>query len=211
MSTTVTYLFDPLCGWCYGASPAVQELGHQSGIHLQLAPTGLFAGGGRRMDAAFAEFAWANDQRIAKLTGQRFTDAYRKKVLGRHGSPFDSAAMTVALTAVSLTEPQRELEVLKALQEARYVEGLDSGNSLVISVLLRSLGLDATAERLAAGDTALLERNAQRLGKARSLMQSLNVQGVPGLVVHSASGDRLIGGNVLYADFNQLLAQIMAD
>lgn len=211
MRTSVTYLFDPLCGWCYGASPAVQKLGKHSGIDLQLAPTGLFAGGGRRMDAAFADFAWSNDQRIAKLTGQRFTDAYREKVLGRHGSPFDSAAMTLALTAVSLTEPQRELEVLKALQEARYVEGLDTGNALVIGALLRSLGLEAAAERLAEGDAALLERNAQRLGKARSLMQSLNVQGVPGLVVHSASGDRLVGGNALYTGFEQLLGQIVAD
>ena len=22
---TLTYLFDPLCGWCYGASPAIQQ------------------------------------------------------------------------------------------------------------------------------------------------------------------------------------------
>ena len=28
MSTTVTYLFDPLRGWCYGVSPAVQHLGN---------------------------------------------------------------------------------------------------------------------------------------------------------------------------------------
>lgn len=210
MSTTVAYLFDPLCGWCYGASPAVQKLGQQGGIRLVLAPTGLFAGGGRRMDAAFAEFAWSNDLRIAKLTGQRFTEAYREKVLGRHGSPFDSATMTLALTAVSLTAPQRELDVLKALQEARYVEGLDTGNDQVVGVLLRSLGLEAAAERLAAADAALLERNGERLGHARSLMQSLGAQGVPGLVVHSASGNRLLGGNALYSDFDHLLGQIVA-
>ena len=90
MRTTVTYLFDPLCGWCYGASPAIQQLGQQEDIQLELAPTGLFAGGGRSMDAAFADYAWSNDVRIAKLTGQRFTEAYRSQVLGRHGSRFDS-------------------------------------------------------------------------------------------------------------------------
>ncbi|MBE0589813.1 MAG: protein-disulfide isomerase [Betaproteobacteria bacterium HGW-Betaproteobacteria-9] len=210
VSTTVTYLFDPLCGWCYGASPAVQKLGQQSGIRLALAPTGLFAGGGRRMDTAFAEFAWSNDLRIAKLTGQRFTEAYRQNVLGRHDSPFDSAAMTLALTAVSLTETQRELEVLKALQEARYVDGLDTGNALAVGVLLRSLGLEAAADRLAALDAALLERNAARMGQARRLMQTLGAQGVPGLVVHSASGDRLLGGHALYGDFEHLLDQIVA-
>lgn len=32
----VMYLFDPLCGWCYGASPAIQQLadGPRLKIHL---------------------------------------------------------------------------------------------------------------------------------------------------------------------------------
>jgi putative protein-disulfide isomerase len=210
MSTTITYLFDPLCGWCYGASPAVQKLGQQSGVTLELAPTGLFADGGRRMDTAFAEFAWSNDLRIAQLTGQRFTEAYRQNVLGRHGSPFDSAAMTLALTAVSLTESQRELDALKTFQEARYVEGLDTGNALLVGVLLRGLGLDAAADRLAAADAELMERNAARLGRARRVMRLLGAQGVPALVVHSPSGDRLLGGHALYGDFDHLLGQIVA-
>lgn len=210
MGTKVTYLFDPLCGWCYGASPVVQELGQHSGITLELAPTGLFADGGRRMDAAFAEFAWSNDLRIAKLTGQRFSEAYRQNVLGCLGSPFCSAAMTLALTAVCLTEPDRELEVLKAFQEARYVEGLDTGNALVVSVLLRGLGLVVAANRLAAADTELMERNAARLGHARGLMRALGAQGVPGLVVHSASGNRLLGGHALYGDIAPLIDQIVA-
>ena len=119
------YIYDPLCGWCYGASPAVQKLGQHSGITLELAPTGLFADGGRHMDAAFAEFAWSNDLRIAQLTGQRFTEAYRQNVLGRHGSQFDSSAMTLALTAVSLTQAQRELEVLKALATTQKLLAVD--------------------------------------------------------------------------------------
>ncbi|MEO8806772.1 MAG: hypothetical protein ABI433_11870 [Burkholderiaceae bacterium] len=74
MSTTVTYLFDPLCGWCYGASPAVQRLGKLNDIRLELAPTGLFSGrGGRPMDASFTAYAWSNDERIEKLTDQLFT------------------------------------------------------------------------------------------------------------------------------------------
>lgn len=210
MSTSVTYLFDPLCGWCYGASPAIQRLGQHSGIALELAPTGLFADGGRRMDAAFAEFAWSNDQRIAQLTGQRFTEAYRQNVLGRHGSSFDSAAMTLALTAVSLTEPQRERDVLKALQEARYVEGLDTGSVQVVGGLLRSLCLDAAADRLAAADADLMERHAARLGQARRLMRTLGAQGVPALVVHRASGDLLLGGQTLYGDVDSLIGQMVA-
>lgn len=210
MSTTVTYLFDPLCGWCYGASPAIGSLAQHSDIRLELAPTGLFAGSGQRMDASFAEFAWANDQRIAKLTGQRFTEAYRSNVLGRHGSPFDSSAMTQALTAVALSEPLRERDVLKALQEARYVDGLDTGSDKVVEAVLRQMGLKDVADQMSSPDLGLLERNASRLQQARRLMRSLGAQGVPGLVVHTDSGKRLLGGNALYGDFDQLLELIAA-
>lgn len=208
MRITVTYLFDPLCGWCYGASPVIGKLAQQPDIQLELAPTGLFAGSGQRMDAAFAEYAWSNDLRIARLTGQRFTEVYRQNVLGRHGSPFDSSAMTLALTAVTQTDPVRELEVLQGLQEARYVDGMDTGTAQVVDALLRQMGLNGIADQLAAADLTLMERNALRLQQARRLMRSLGAQGVPGLVVHADSGKRMLGGNALYGDFDQLLELI---
>lgn len=210
MRTTVTYLFDPLCGWCYGASPVIQQLGQQANIQLELVPTGLFAGGGRTMDAAFADYAWSNDVRIAKLTGQRFTEDYRQKVLGRLGSRFDSAAATLALTAVSLSEPQRELETLKALQEARYVQGLDTCDVAVTERLLRNQGLAIAANRLAANDAELLAANAARILKARGLMQTFGAQGVPALVVSDDKGSRMLSGNALYGSFDNLLGQIEA-
>jgi putative protein-disulfide isomerase len=210
MPTTVTYLFDPLCGWCYGASPVVQQLGQQPNIQLELAPSGLFAGGGRTMDAAFADYAWSNDLRIAKLTGQRFTEDYRQNVLGRLGSRFDSAAATLALTAVSLTAPQRELEALKALQEARYVQGLDTCDVSVVGTLLRDLGLAVAADRFAASDAELLAANAARIQKARGLMQTFGAQGVPALMVTDGRGSRLLSGNALYGNFENLLSQIEA-
>ncbi|MWQ29681.1 disulfide bond formation protein DsbA, partial [Glaesserella parasuis] len=36
----IYYLFDPLCGWCYGASATLQKLNEI--YPLALAPTGLF-------------------------------------------------------------------------------------------------------------------------------------------------------------------------
>ena len=209
--TAVTYLFDPLCGWCYGASPAIQRLGRQSGIQLELVPTGLFAGsGGRTMDAAFADYAWSNDVRIEKLTGQRFTEDYRKNVLGKPGSRFDSATITIALTAVSLSEAQRELETLKVLQEARYLHAMDTSAVPVVEKLLRDTGLSAAADRLVTGDAELLAANAARIQNAQGLMQTLGAQGVPALVVKDDNGSRLLRDNALYGSFDSLLSHIVA-
>ena len=105
-TATVTYLFAPLCGWCYAAAPALTYLQGVEGIDVKLAPTGLFAGAGARpMDAQFAAYAWANDQRIQQLTGQPFTQAYRDHILGAANGRFDSGPATLALTAVAQTAP----------------------------------------------------------------------------------------------------------
>ena len=117
MNKTLHYLFDPLCNWCYGATPAVSDLLGTPGIVVKLWPTGLFYGeGARAMDDAFENFALSNDQRIERLTGQCFTERYRHRVLGDRHQLFDSGPATVALTAVSLVNAARELETLKAIQ-----------------------------------------------------------------------------------------------
>ena len=89
----VSYLFDPLCGWCYGAGPTLERLGQLDDVTLELMPTGLFAGEGARvMDAQFAAYAWQNDERIARLTGQPFSEIYRSRVLGHTGGMFELGA-----------------------------------------------------------------------------------------------------------------------
>lgn len=206
MNTTVTYLFDPLCGWCYGASPMIQKLAQQVDLKLELAPTGLFAGAnGRVMDAEFAQYAWSNDLRIGKMTGQPFTEQYRTQVLGRTGSQLDSELATLALTAVSLTEPQREIETLTLLQEARYVHGLDIINPSVVEKLLRDMGLAAAADKLAAGSTELSLSNDTRLQRAQRLMQTFGAAGVPALIVTVGDSRCLLRGDALFGSFENLM------
>ena len=59
------------------------------------------------MDAQFAAYAWQNDQRIARLTGQPFSELYRTEVLRKIGGMFDSAPATLGVIAVRVTEPAR--------------------------------------------------------------------------------------------------------
>ncbi|WGW05300.1 hypothetical protein [Tropicibacter oceani] len=59
--TILHYLFDPLCGWCYGASATIGKLAKHPHIDLRPHATGLFAGRGARPMKSFAAQAWAND------------------------------------------------------------------------------------------------------------------------------------------------------
>ncbi|MBN8941824.1 MAG: DsbA family protein [Rhizobiales bacterium] len=205
----VTYLFDPLCGWCYGASPMMRRLDQAPGVTVELAPTGLFSDDGARpMDRDFAAYAWSNDQRIERLSGQRFTEAYRTKVLDAAGQMFDSGPATLALTAVALTRPDAELAALQAIQEARYVDGRDIVSIAGLADILRETGLDAAADLLAAPDDALVAANRARINRARQVMGAFGARGVPALVVTDRSGRRMVSSNALFGSYDDLRAAL---
>lgn len=212
MTTTVTYLFDPLCGWCYAAAPALQYLQGVDGVHVSLAPSGLFAGAGARpMDAQFATYAWSNDQRIQQLTGQPFTQAYRDRILGAPAGRFDSGPATLAITAVAQAAPERELDALHALQHARYVEGRDTAEPEVLADVLRALGLADAAALTLAPDTVLRSQVDERVARAQAMLRTVGARGVPQLVVAGQGGAlRLIGGDALLGPRQDLLAQVLA-
>lgn len=202
----ITYLFDPLCGWCYGSSPLLSEICAIEGIEVALVPTGLFSGAGARsMDAEFAAYAWSNDERIGSLTGQRFTEDYRINVLAK-GGMLDSSSATLAVTTVGLTEPSRELDALRLIQEARYVSGRDITDMAEIRSILNDAGLDQASDRLAKPDADLLAENRRRIASARSLMTEFRVNGVPALIINDGQRRRLVKANELFGNANIVAA-----
>ena len=211
MTKTLHYLFDPLCGWCYGASAAASEVASVAGIQLELMPTGLFSGNGARpMDDSFADYAWSNDQRIERLTGQPFSERYRSQVLADRQQRFDSGPATLALTAVAMTAPPRELEALQAIQQARYVEGRDITQLATLIDLLTALGLEPSAALLVDPATPLVEANQSRTERARRLMRELGANGVPAFVVQTNGQKRLLRVDSLYSNPRSLAEHVGA-
>ena len=213
MSETIqlTYLFDPLCGWCYGAAPAIETLMQQQDISVTALPSGLFSGSGAfPMNAEFAAHAWEADQRIARLTGQEFSQDYRANVLEAGKGRVDSGPATLALSAVYLTAPEREFEALKAIQHARYADGRDNGDAAVIGAVLDELGLDEAAARFRAPDAALRAANDERIEQAQAEMRRFGARGVPTLIAGTGAAAAVVNSSALYGQTDALLAALRA-
>ncbi len=210
MTQTVTlhYLFDPLCGWCYGASETIATLANHPAIDLQPQATGLFAGSGARPMKSFAAQAWANDQRIAALSGRQFSEAYRRDVLGADDASLDSTLATLAVTAVVDTTPDRVIEALAAIQAARYVDGKDVTSSAIVANVLTDLGLADAAARVLAPDTTLTDLVRARTAQARDLIAAHNVQGVPALIAEVNGTRRELDASTLYSGPDAILATL---
>lgn len=207
------YFFDPLCGWCYASAPALAGLAERHGAALRMMPVGLFMQ--PRPIAGIADFAWQNDQRIATLTGQRFTETYRAQVLQAAGGIFDSTPLTRALTALGEQDAALEPRLLHAAQLARYVDGVDTCRAEAVARIAvevasgAGLNLDATEFAIRLHDErSLAEATARRVALAQQTMHGLTSDGVPQLLVKVGGETQVIAGQPLYDGPQQLLALI---
>lgn len=205
----LTYLFDPMCGWCYGAEPTLRQVGRVPGISLRLVPTGTFAfGGGRRLDRQMAAHIWAADQRIHALSGQVFSDAYRTRVLGSPDARLASAAATLALTAVAETDAEAEFDALAAIQTARYVGGLDITSDPVLADCLQGLGLAAAARLFTERPADLIDRNNARIAQGAAELRRHGLSGVPALLLGRPDRRLPLDSALLYEKPAQLIALV---
>lgn len=195
------YLYDPLCGWCYGAMPAIHGLADLGGCIVEPVPSGLFVAPGKTLDAEMARHIEQADARIAAMSGQRFSELYKRKVLGNPELPFDSTAATEALTAVSQWNVRRELDALHALQRERFVAGRDiSDRSVIAQALSKSLGDDAETWEQRLANPALPGLTDKRVARAKKVMKAVGMHGVPALVWPSEQGMRLLPGQWLFGE-----------
>ncbi len=70
-AATLHYIYDPLCGWCYGAKPLVQAASQV--LPVSLHGGGMMAGNNRQfVSPNLRDYVMPHDRRIAEYTGQPF-------------------------------------------------------------------------------------------------------------------------------------------
>src|SRR5450830_1063741 len=122
-TTTLHYIYDPLCGWCYGAAPlaaaardVMPVIGHGGGM--------MTGANRKQVNPTLRNYVMPHDHRIAGLTGQAFGDDYFNGLLLDETAVFDSAPpIRAILAAEEIAEDGGGLDMLSRLQVAHYVEG----------------------------------------------------------------------------------------
>lgn len=179
---TLHYLYDPFCGWCYGAAPLISAARELPGLKIQAHGLGMLSGENARwMYPEWRDFVLPHERRIHALSGQPFGPAYVDGVQQRTDVRLDSSPPIAAMLAAE-TLAGRGLDMLKRLQIAYYQEGRAIAETPVIVELAAEIGLDAQAFT-AAFDIASREQLAPHLEGTRHLLHQLQAQGVPTLAL----------------------------
>jgi putative protein-disulfide isomerase len=147
--TTLHYIFDPLCGWCYAVAPLIKASSALPGLKLTFHSGGMLTGARRqRITPQWRDYVMPHDQRIAQLTGQPFSEAYFEGLLRDTTALMDSAPPSTAILAAEEIAG-RGLEMTHRLQHAHYAEGRRIADQSVILALAAELGLEEASFKAA--------------------------------------------------------------
>lgn len=187
MGSILHYIFDPFCGWCYGATPLVEAALGMPGVTLALHASGMLIGPNRRVIThEMREFLQVHDHRIAQLSGRVFGASYSDGLLRENGTVLDSEPPTVAILAAEMLAG-RGVAMLDRVQRALFVEGRRISDPSVLTLLAFDLGISSQPFRKVYSQLEGLPTR-QHIRASRQLLQSVGGIGVPTLVLEEEQG-----------------------
>jgi len=171
------YIYDPLCGWCYGAKPLVEAA--QQVLPVTAHAGGMMSGSNRqRVSAQLRDYVMPHDRRIAEYTGQPFGEAYFDGLLRDPSAVFDSTPPIAAVLAAEAIDGHG-LQLLGRLQTAHYVDGRRIADEPVLLEIAIQSGYAAQAFK-AAFEAA---QTTEHIKNSRALLARVGGQGFPTFVL----------------------------
>lgn len=206
---TLYYVFDPLCGWCYGFSPVLQQVLAQYGasLNVQVVGGGLALGPNRRTMAELRQYVAGSIPRLEQLTGVRFGQPWLQLLNTNDTLRMDSEPPCRALGVVKQLAPDKAVPFAQRLLKAYFVEGNTFQSVDHFQPLCVDVGVDFpsfSAQYTAPGASALAEADFR-------LAAVLGATGFPTLVWQGADGQRRViaRGYMPFADLDPMLKALL--
>jgi putative protein-disulfide isomerase len=175
--TRLHYIYDPLCGWCYGAAPLIQAASQLSGVAIELHAGGLWLGSRRQaMGTALRDYVRPHDERIEALTGQHFGERYFNELLLNPAYSLDSEPPIRAILAITKLGGSG-LQLLTRIQHSHYRDGHWIGHLPRLTALAEEQGVNGADFVTHYGQADL----AGHLAESQQWLRRLGGQGYPTL------------------------------
>ncbi len=180
--TNIHYFYDPMCGWCYGATSLIEAIEQNPNFNLVFHPGGMIEKS--VLSEQFRQHIIRADPRISALTGAHFGDDYIRRLQSNEDFIIDSfLPIKTILVAGSLGASS--VKILKAIQHAHYVEGRSLHKIEELEKIITQSGVDVDKwSQAMASDVSedMLEQNVQQ---SHELMRKLNISGYPTLIAET--------------------------
>ncbi len=197
---TIVYVGDPMCSWCWGFAPVVEQLVANHDLGFRLIVGGLRPGpAAKALSDDTKSFILHHWDSVARLSGQPFDAA---AFASRPPTwMYDTELPAVAVVAMRTLHPDHELPFFLRLQRAFYAEGIDITNVAEYPALLDA-GIDVHGFLAALEDEQIKHAAWQDFAEARRL----GAHGFPTTLLRVGDQHRMLAtGYQPYEQVDQIL------
>ena len=170
----ILYVFDPLCGWCYGFEPVMMQFQekYKDKVNLEVIPGGMVPKKYARPISTMRPFLEEAIPQLEKRTGITIAKSYYDSILYKHGVVLNSELPSQVFMAALESYKGREVFLAKEIQDLLYQKGKDISQLEVFSSIE---GLDLTLLET--------EETTKKMNNAFARSRQLGVTSYPALLI----------------------------
>lgn len=174
---TFYYVYDALCGWCYGFSPVMKSFyeAHKTEFNFEVVSGGMVMGeraGPIGQVAAYIKDAF---HKVEERSGVKFGKAFLEGMLEEGTANFSSLQPAVALSVFKSFDAERQVEFAHDIQSMVYSDGIAPDQIDHYAEMGTRYGIDRFAFAEAMGKEAFIQAAFGDFETA----QQLDVTGFP--------------------------------
>lgn len=142
---TIYYVFDPLCGWCYGFTPVMIDFKekHKDKFDFKIISGGMVVGLRVHPITHMSSYISQAHKRVEDLTGVTFGEEFLNKTLYDSTVIMDSELPTRALLVFMKMKPDHAFEFAHDIQKALYYDGQNLSEKSTYGPLAAKYGIDS--------------------------------------------------------------------
>jgi len=150
----IIYVFDPLCGWCYGFSPVIKQAydTYKDKADFKVITGGMIIGDQISPIGKIAEFLKGATARVTERTGAEFSTLFLDTILTEgtqllsiltEGTQLlSSMEPSIAVQICKAEKPERIFDFMSELHKDIYISGLKTAIPTDYARLAKKMGLD---------------------------------------------------------------------
>ncbi|NEM99487.1 DsbA family protein [Pontibacter burrus] len=198
------YVYDALCGWCYGMSPVMQQVydTYKDTLELEVLSGGMIRGSNVKPISGMANYIRQVAPRLEETTGVELTKAYHEQILDKGTYISNSEPPAIALHILKEQHPDKQIPLAGAIQKTHFVEGNDLNEVEAYLPVAEQFGMSEADFRSRFED----ENYKAKALKEFEQVQAWGIQGFPAVVMQKENKLYLIANG--YQPFGQLSATI---
>lgn len=181
---TIFYVYDALCGWCYGFSNVINEFyqNHKDEYNFRVLSGGMVTGeriGPLNKVSSFIIEGYAS---IEEKTSIQFGEPFLQKLHNESSEMFTSVPAAMALALFRTQQPENELAFATRMQRAIYYDGLPPADWSTYGKCASDFGLNELDFAQKMQNQKLLELTQQEF----QVVANWGIKGFPSVLLQKA-------------------------